>query len=123
MIVPIDITTSDGYRKFLAIKQLPTYRFIGRTAEVPDEYADRLGAAPEVSGSCGEYRPISGLFDYQRDIAALAIRKRKFAIFAECGLGKTLIARTAICGPGIGSGEITGYARGLPDQVPGARRQ
>ena len=38
-----------------------------------------------------EYVPIRGLFDYQRDIAALAIQKRKFAVFAECGLGKTLI--------------------------------
>ena len=91
MIVPIDMTTSDGYRKFLAIKQLPTYRFVGRTAEVPDEYAERLGIVPEAPDPCREYQPILGLFDYQRDIAALAIRKRKFAIFAECGLGKTLM--------------------------------
>jgi hypothetical protein len=31
------------------------------------------------------------LFDYQKAIAEIAIRKRKYAIFADCGLGKTLI--------------------------------
>jgi superfamily II DNA or RNA helicase len=31
------------------------------------------------------------LYDYQRDIADIAIAKRKYAVFADCGLGKTLI--------------------------------
>jgi superfamily II DNA or RNA helicase len=35
--------------------------------------------------------PRPWLFDYQRDIATTAIRKRKFAVFADCGLGKTPI--------------------------------
>ena len=56
-----------------------------------------------------EYVPIPGLFDYQRDIAALAIRKRKFAVFADCGLGKTLIllefARHAVSLGGVVSAE------------------
>jgi hypothetical protein len=37
------------------------------------------------------YRPSDFLFDYQRDISRMAIHKRKFSIFADCGLGKTLI--------------------------------
>ncbi|MFN9294785.1 MAG: SNF2-related protein, partial [Planctomyces sp.] len=31
------------------------------------------------------------MFDYQRDIKRLAIQKKKFAIFADCGLGTTLM--------------------------------
>jgi superfamily II DNA or RNA helicase len=38
------------------------------------------------------YTPTVRLFDYQAAIADMAIRKRKFAAFCECGLGKTLIA-------------------------------
>lgn len=90
MIITFSPDSVEDYRLFLRVKSLPTYRIVGRTAVIPDEYSDRLGvaAAPEPDR---EYKPIPGLFDYQRDIAALAIRKRKFAVFADCGLGKTLI--------------------------------
>jgi len=81
----------DDYRRFLAIKQLPQYRFIGRTAIVPDEYAHLLQVdAPSLEPDAS-YEPSPFLFDYQRDIAGLAIKKRRFSIFADCGLGKTLI--------------------------------
>lgn len=86
----IDTKTTAGYRQFLAVKRLPRYRFVGRTAEFPDEYADRIGLAAATVGESG-YTPLPGLFDYQRDIAAMAVAKRKFAVFADCGLGKTLI--------------------------------
>jgi superfamily II DNA or RNA helicase len=88
--VPIDLNTIDGYRTFLRVKSLPVYRFEGRTAFVPDEYADRLGILPDRAKE-RKYVPRDWLFDYQRDIAALAIRKRKYAVFADCGLGKTPI--------------------------------
>lgn len=78
------------YGLFLRVKSLPRYRFVGRTAIVPDEYAAALGldAGPPPTL---DYEPIPGLFDYQEAIARLAIRKRKFCVFLECGLGKTLI--------------------------------
>ena len=91
MRLSIDPHNIDDYRKFLAVKRCPTYRFVGRTAIVPDEYAGSIGVdAPKVRRRAA-YRPVDGLFDYQRDIAAMAIRKGKFAVFADCGLGKTLI--------------------------------
>jgi superfamily II DNA or RNA helicase len=89
-VFPIDLDTADGYRTFLRVKGLPSYRFVGRTAVVPDEYAP-LVAADRPQPAAGAYAPRPGLFDYQRDIARLAVRKRKFAVFADCGLGKTLI--------------------------------
>jgi len=78
------------YSTFLKVKSLPKYAFTGRTVEFPDEYADRLGRAVAEPDAV-DYTPMAGLFDYQRDITAMALRKRKFAIFADCGLGKTLI--------------------------------
>lgn len=90
MRIQLDLTSVADYRRFLAVKRLPSYRFVGRTAEFPDEYADRLDIPAAVAES-EPYVPILGLFDYQRDITALAIRKRKFAAFVDMGLGKTLV--------------------------------
>jgi len=80
----------EDYQRFLKIKALPLYRFEGRTAIFPDEYASRLGLDAAEPKSV-IYNPIGDLFDYQRDISGMAIEKRKFAVFADCGLGKTLI--------------------------------
>jgi hypothetical protein len=90
--VNLTLSTSSmtDYRKFLRIKSLPSYRFQGRTAIVPDEYAALLDS-PAKATMPVEYRPSEFLFDYQRDIAAMAIRKQKFSLFMDCGLGKTLI--------------------------------
>lgn len=88
--VRLDLNSVAGYRTFLAVKALPVYRFVGREAVFPAEYADRVGVAVGES-PVADYVPRPDLFDYQRDIARLAVRKRKFAVFADCGLGKTLI--------------------------------
>lgn len=81
----------EDYDRFLKIKRLPRRTFSGYGAEFPDEYASKVGLAPPSVLSDTKYIPKSWLFDYQRDIAALAIRKQKFCVFADCGLGKTLI--------------------------------
>lgn len=78
------------YSTFLKLRTLPTYSWSGTTAVVPDEYASYLDESPPVPPDV-DYVAHPRLFDYQRDIATMAIRKRKFAIFADCGLGKTLM--------------------------------
>ena len=90
MRLDFDPTSLDDYRRFLAVRQCPVYHFEGWQAVVPDEYAERLGVKLQPERPV-PYKPASGLFDYQRSIAAMAIRKRKFAVFADCGLGKTFI--------------------------------
>lgn len=90
MRVVLDLANLDHYRLFLRIKTLPHYRFIGREAEVPDEYAHLLGMKTNQLDRT-VYAPLESLFDYQRDISRLAIHKQKFAVFADPGLGKTLI--------------------------------
>jgi hypothetical protein len=90
MRLALNPNSLEDYQLFLRIKSLPQYRFQGRTAIVPDEYAKRLqrqAATPQRV----RYTPHAELFDYQAAIAKLAIRKRKFCVFADCGLGKTLI--------------------------------
>jgi len=79
----------DSYEKFLAVRKCPIYHFRGSAAIVPDEYASMLGE--HVDAIEMPYEPHEWAYDYQRDIARLAIQKRKYAIFADCGLGKTLM--------------------------------
>lgn len=92
MELTLNLNDVADYRTFLKVKSLPKYEFRGRVAVVPDEYAHLLGKRTAKRKKAGAYAPMPFLFDYQRDIAALAIRKRKFAVFADCGLGKCLIS-------------------------------
>lgn len=90
MTINLSPSSAADYDLFLKVKELPQYKFVGRTAIFPDEYAERLGLE-QYQPASGEYLPIDGLFDYQRDITRLAVRKRKFAAFVAPGLGKTLM--------------------------------
>lgn len=88
MKISLDSKSADSYRQFLQIKRLPTYKMQGRTAIFPDEYASRIGIRKRARIDTA-YQPSPFLYDYQRDIVAMAVKKRKFCIFADCGLGKT----------------------------------
>jgi hypothetical protein len=90
MIVELDTSSADSYRMFIRVKSLPSVRFVGRTAVVPDEYAHML--KPELPPvALPDYEPIGGSFDYQQGVSRLSIRKRKFAAFMSCGSGKTIV--------------------------------
>jgi len=78
------------YETFLRVKSLPVYKITGRSAWFPDEYASRLGITADTSREI-EPETHPDAFDYQAAITRLAIQKRRFAIFARCGLGKTLM--------------------------------
>lgn len=93
MLLNLNPNSVADYETFLKVKQLPLYRVVGRTVEFPDEYADAIGCGRgRATGKDQAYDPSQFLFDYQADISRLAIRKRKFAPFLRCGLGKTFIA-------------------------------
>lgn len=91
MKVVLNTRSRDDYRRFLAIKSLPAYSFTGHEATFPDEYASHVGGDQTPSVDRGDIETHPRAFDYQAAIARLAITKRKFAVFADCGLGKTLI--------------------------------
>lgn len=90
MRLTLNPSSTADYATFLRVKSLPKYQFTGRTVEFPDEYAAALGLAVKRAAD-SDYTPSSFLFDYQAGIAGIAIQKRKFAAFVDCGLGKTLI--------------------------------
>jgi hypothetical protein len=77
--------TIEGYRRFLRIKQLPTYKFSGSIGCYSDEYAGIVNYV-----DC-DYIPLPIAFDYQADCVRMSLQKKKFALFADCGLGKSLI--------------------------------
>ncbi len=89
MQLTFDNTSQESYEQFLKLRRCPIYSFRGNAAIVPDEYAGMFGN--KTTPSKFSYVPHSDAFDYQRDIVRLAIEKRKYAIFADCGLGKTLM--------------------------------
>lgn len=90
MNVVLDPTNIADYHRFLRIKRLPQYSVRGRQCWFPDEYAG-LVCGEVKAAKAAAYKPTAKLFDYQSAISRLAIQKRKFAIFADCGLGKTLM--------------------------------
>ena len=77
----------DDYLDFIRARQCPVYRVRGSMLEVPDEYA-WWGRKRKKTTT---YKPMDLLFDYQRDIVRMSLEKKKFAVFADCGLGKTLM--------------------------------
>ena len=90
MKIDFNTRSAESYRLFLKVRRCPIYQFSGTSAVVPDEYATTLGLKSKRKKSV-EHNPIDGLFDYQQAITATAIAKRKYAIFADCGLGKTMM--------------------------------
>ena len=87
-MITIDIpNTAEGYRLFIRCKKLPSYQVKGR-AVLTDEVSYRAvfggeSAPVDVTGSAPHLMP------FQSDLVARALDRRHFAIFADCGLGKT----------------------------------
>lgn len=78
------------YHRFLNLKKVPAYSWRGLQAVIPDEYASLIGEQSQNRIGV-EYQPSAHCFDYQVGISRLAIKKRKYAVFADCGFGKTII--------------------------------
>lgn len=90
MQIHLNTSSLADYRLFLQIKALPAFSFSGSIANVPDEYSHLLSlpSCPEIHS---EYHLLPGVFDYQEAVTRIAIHKKKYAAFANCGLGKSLI--------------------------------
>ncbi len=86
--IDLDLDSIDSYRLFLRIKSLPRYRFSGRTAIISDEYASLLGIK-KATEKPAEYTPEPWMFDYQKAVSSLSVRKKKFAMFISPGWGKS----------------------------------
>jgi DNA modification methylase len=81
----------ESYADLLQARSLAEWRFIG-DAEVETEWHHlaSTGMVDSVPGAeLGE--PSDFLFDYQRWLVEMACERERFAVFADCGLGKTPI--------------------------------
>lgn len=88
--IPFHDFTIDSYNRFLKCKGLPSYQVKGHsiiTEEANLRYIEPKRAVPE------EHRFILSdhLFDYQLFITQVALKKRRYALFADCGLGKAIM--------------------------------
>lgn len=85
--IPIPMTP-DGYATFIRCKSLPSYRVVGEEV-ITDEASYRLvfglGATRHVSAEDAH------LFDYQAWVTNMALERQRFAVFMDCGLGKTAV--------------------------------
>jgi superfamily II DNA or RNA helicase len=95
-LVSFDRFDLESYRRFLACKKLPEsqvsydWRADTYTLSTPARFAERLGADVRVPEAAP--LPLAGhLFDYQRWITELALGAKRFAVWADTGLGKTPI--------------------------------
>jgi len=86
--ITIDIPdTPEGYQKFIRCKQLQSYTVKGRVV-----YTDEASYR-EIFGEVGGWNPpqqsAPHLMPFQADITQRALDRERFALFADCGLGKT----------------------------------
>ena len=87
--IPIP-ATPDGYATFIRCKKLPNYRVEGRVVVTDDISYAAIFGGDVAAGSASVEAP--HLMRFQADLVDRALRQRRFAIFADCGLGKTPMA-------------------------------
>ncbi len=82
----IDCSSLDlqSYAKFLDAKLSIGYEIDGRTIHIDEKKHSVFDTSKHSTNE-------DFLFDYQKFIVNLAFNKKRFAIFADCGLGKTIM--------------------------------
>jgi hypothetical protein len=86
-IYTVDDFNLPTYQDFIQIRSLPSYKVIDNRIIFPANYLDES----YLDESKLPLNLTHNLFDYQQVIVKVAFLKRKYAIFADAGLGKTLI--------------------------------
>ena len=87
--IPIDTASIEGYRLFVKCKSLPTYKVIGSSV-----ITDKLSYSHIFNGVTIDsiiHGNDTSLFDYQAFVLKKALKMERYAVFADCGLGKTRI--------------------------------
>lgn len=87
--IPIDINSLDGYNLFIKCKSLPKYKVSGDKV-----ITDKLSYNYVFGGQKLQHishKPLGTEFDYQLYVIEKALEREKYAFFASCGLGKTVV--------------------------------
>jgi hypothetical protein len=87
----------EQYEVFLKAKRLPEssleydYERDAYTIETHSRYANLLGVSPDIVGAAGRLPFPEFLFEHQTEIVKLALDAKTYAVWSDCGSGKTLI--------------------------------
>lgn len=85
----IDTSNPDDYEKLIKCKQLPRYEVVGNKFITDRQSYDFIfGQKLDLSNLTIENKKA---FDYQLHVVNTAIKRKKYAAFLDCGLGKTFI--------------------------------
>ena len=96
LAVHFDRFDPESYQLFLRVKRLPEYTVEFHeqdetyTVSAPARFATLLGVQP-VQADRGDLPLPDFLFDDQREIVQMALDAKRFAVWSDCGLGKTLV--------------------------------
>lgn len=86
--IPIDTNTLQGYQTFMKCKSLPFYKVEGSSV-ITDQESYNLVFKVEQENELSVSD--SRLFDYQGHVINIALDRKRYAAFLDCGLGKTAI--------------------------------
>jgi hypothetical protein len=82
----------ESYADLLAVRALPEYRYVDdATVEAATVLLHAIGISTATVDEPMALPLIEALFDYQAWCVEMALDRRRFAIFADTGLGKTLM--------------------------------
>jgi superfamily II DNA or RNA helicase len=87
----IEHFSDEEYEKFLSVKTLPSYSIIKDSIIINNEFLKEIGINNGYKREKINFQLSDFLWDYQKFIVKLAILKKRFAVFASVGLGKTNI--------------------------------
>lgn len=88
-LIPIDTNTIEGYNLFIKCKELPKYKIVGSNV-VTDLLSYNYVFGGEILEKIG-HTPIGSEFDYQTYVIGQALDMEKYAFFADCGIGKSVV--------------------------------
>lgn len=89
MVIDFDFGDIASYAAFKQARRVAHYTVRGRSIIVPDRYADQMGGI--ALRDSPDWSPSTFLFQHQREIFNRAWNEKRYAVFADCGTGKTLI--------------------------------
>ena len=88
IIIDIDTKSLDGYNLFIQSKRLPRYKVKGN--QIITDLKSYQYVFGTVDDRIIKHKKQWKEFDYQHYLIDKALEREKYAIFADCGLGKTI---------------------------------
>jgi hypothetical protein len=86
--IAIDTKSIEGYNNFLRCKRLPRYSVKGNTIITDQKSYDYV--FKNENNATLQHKHHSIEFDYQEYVVNRALERERFAIYMDCGLGKTI---------------------------------